>query len=66
MIEEDGEAEEPEASGDSMPQIDRDKLRAEIAELDQCLLVARGVREDQKSHALLKALDIGFGRMSSI
>ena len=66
VIEEDGEAEEPEASGDSVPQIDRDKLRAEIAELDQYLLVARGVREDQKSHALLKALDIGFGRMSSI
>lgn len=46
--------------------IDREKLRAEIAELEQYLLVARGVREDQKSHALLQALATGFQRMAAI
>ncbi len=48
------------------PEINREKLRAEIAELEQYILLARGVREDQKSHALLKALDTGFGRMATI
>lgn len=59
LAEEDGT---PEPS----PQVDRDKLRGEIAELEQYLLLARGVREDQKSHALLKALDTGFLRMAAI
>jgi len=59
LAEEDGP---PEPS----PQVDRDKLRGEIAELEQYLLLARGVREDQKSHALLKALDTGFLRMAAI
>lgn len=63
---EESEAEQEEGTADSMSQIDRDRLRAEIVELDQYLLVARGVREDQKSHALLKALETGFGRMASI
>ncbi len=44
----------------------RDRLRAEIVELEQYLLVAHGVREDQKSYALVKALDTGFERMSAI
>lgn len=48
------------------PDIDREKLRAEIVELEQYLLVARGVREDRKSHALLGALDTGFERMAGI
>lgn len=50
---------------ESDPEIDREKLRAEIAELDQYLLVARSVREDQKSHALLKALQTGFANMGA-
>jgi hypothetical protein len=66
LIEEASEAEGPETSGAAMLPVDREKLRAEIAELDQYLLVARGVREDQKSYALLKALDTGFGRMATI
>lgn len=54
--------------GDSAAEaaIDRERLRAEILELEQYLLVARGVREDQKSHALVKALDTGFERMATI
>ena len=55
-----------QAGAEPAPLIDRDKLRAEIAELEQYLLLARGVREDQKSHALLTALDTGFGRMAAI
>lgn len=47
-------------------EINRDKLRAEIIDLEQYLLLARGVREDQKSHALLQALETGFARMSTI
>ena len=46
--------------------IDRERLRAEIVELEQYVLVARGVREDEKSHALLKALETGFARMATI
>ncbi|SHG97941.1 Helicase conserved C-terminal domain-containing protein [Hydrocarboniphaga daqingensis] len=48
------------------PAVDRERLRGEIVELEQYLLIANGVREDQKSHALVKALDIGFQRMASI
>lgn len=64
--------EESEELGDDdpgtqpQPAIDKDKLRGEIAELEQYLLLARSVREDQKSHALLKALEVGFARMSSM
>jgi len=64
VLDEDEAAEEP-ALLDSEP-IDRDRLRGEIAELEQYLLVARGVREDQKSHALLQALETGFGQMAAI
>ncbi|ATD66177.1 ATP-dependent helicase [Luteimonas chenhongjianii] len=64
VLDEDEVAEEP-ALPDSEP-VDRDRLRGEIAELEQYLLVARGVREDQKSHALLQALETGFGQMAAI
>lgn len=66
LIEESGEEEGEECAAQPMSQIDRERLRAEIVELEQYLLVARGVREDQKSFALLKALETWFGRMSSI
>jgi hypothetical protein len=46
--------------------LDLVRLRGEIAELEQYLLVARGIREDAKSHALLKALETGFQRMSEM
>jgi hypothetical protein len=38
-------------------------VREELAELDDDLRVARDIREDQKSHALLSALHQGFERM---
>ena len=46
--------------------IDPQKLRAEIAELEQYLLIARSVREDEKSHALLKALETGFNGLAAV
>ena len=46
--------------------IDYSLVRAEIVELDGFLAVARTIREDQKSHALLNALDQGFARMGEM
>jgi superfamily II DNA or RNA helicase len=66
LDEEDEEAVSPDSSDDSTPSIDPEKLRGEIAELEQYLLVARSVREDKKSHALLNALETGFSRMAAI
>src|SRR5690606_37055453 len=60
--EEDERASDEDADPGAETQVDPAKLRAEIVELEQYLLIARGVREDQKSHALLKALDTGFER----
>src|SRR5690606_2894245 len=64
--EEDERASDEDADPEAETQVDPAKLRAEILELEQYLLIARGVREDQKSHALLKALDTGFDRMAAI
>lgn len=64
--EEDERASNEDAEPGVEAQVDPVKLRAEIVELEQYLLIARGVREDQKSHALLKALDTGFERMAAI
>ena len=38
-------------------------VRAELLELDDYIRIARSIREDQKSHALLSALQQGFERM---
>lgn len=46
--------------------IDLTRLRGEIAELEQYIQLAHTIREDEKSHALLKALDTGFDRMSEM
>ncbi|GAA3913912.1 SNF2-related protein [Luteimonas lutimaris] len=59
-FDDDGGLPEPE------PEIDREKLRAEIVELEQYIGLARGVREDRKSHALLKGLEAGFSHMAAI
>lgn len=46
------------------PQItDLTRLKGEIAELEQYLTLAHSIREDAKSHGLLKALNAGFARM---
>ncbi len=52
------------AVGSEPDDVDRDKLRAEIVELESYLLIARSVREDRKSFALLEALETGLQRMS--
>ncbi len=69
MDEADDETDPEDGEGIVAPevqQVDRDKLRAEIVELEQYLLIARGVREDRKSFALLEALDTGLGRMAAM
>ncbi|MEX2523722.1 MAG: SNF2-related protein [Gammaproteobacteria bacterium] len=51
----------------SVPQLEKDvdrvKLRGEIAELEQYIELARNIREDNKSHALLTAIQTGFEHM---
>jgi predicted nucleic acid-binding Zn-ribbon protein len=47
-------------------EIDTVILRGEIAELDSYIKLARSIKEDEKSHALLKALQTGFGRMAEM
>lgn len=46
--------------------VDLVRLRGEIAELEQYVALARRIDEDEKSAALLKALEIGFGRMAAM
>ena len=48
----------------SAPILDRKRLNAEIAELDQLITWAQGIGTDTKSQALLKALGIGFSAMA--
>ena len=46
--------------------IDKDKLRGEIAELEQYLDLANRITEDAKSAALLTALEQGFEHMAAM
>ena len=48
------------------PQIDLDKLNAEIEELNDYIRWARSIGVDTKTRALLKALEIGFAEMAKI
>ena len=59
--EEESEEKQPEPE-----QVNLDKLRAEIAELEQYLDLAHRITEDAKSEALLKALDTGFLHMADM
>lgn len=54
--------------GQSKPdrEIDPVLLRGEIAELEHYITLAHSIKEDEKSHALLKALQIGFTRMAEM
>jgi hypothetical protein len=58
------DSDEAGAAQEQNPPVDLVKLKGEIAELEQYIALARSVREDKKSHALLTALDIGFTRMA--
>jgi len=55
--------EEPEPS---QPKIDKQPLEGEIADLNRFSQWARSIGIDTKSRSLLKALEVGFGRMSEM
>jgi len=46
------------------PKLDLVKLKQEIADLERFIAWAHGIGVDTKSHALLKALEIGFAEMA--
>jgi ERCC4-related helicase len=48
------------------PKVDRQKLEAEIAELERYSTWARSIGTDTKSRALIKALEIGFSKMAEM
>ena len=50
----------------AQPTVDRDRLNAEIAELDRFINWARSIRIDTKSKALLTALKLGFAKMVEV
>ena len=58
---EDAEADVAESGNDQA--IDFALVRSELTELDDYLLIARSIREDRKSYALLSAVEQGFARM---
>lgn len=45
------------------PKFDREKLSAEIQELDSYISMTEAIKTDSKSHALLMALETGFDSM---
>lgn len=58
------ETEQPQVN--ELPIIDRDRLNKEIEELDRYVQWARSIGIDTKTRALLKALEIGFDKMTEI
>ncbi len=48
------------------PEFDREKLVAEIQELDSFIAMAEAIKTDSKSHALLTALEAGFDSMANM
>ncbi|MBE0508665.1 MAG: ATP-dependent helicase, partial [Marinospirillum sp.] len=57
---------EDEIPQESADPINLDKLRSEIAELEQYLDLAHRITEDAKSESLLKALETGFEHMADM
>ncbi len=78
LLDDGGDAALGESSPDTAPQegvqpeqqppqkIDRQKLAAEIDELNRYIQWARGIGVDTKTRSLLKALEIGFAQMKEI
>ena len=64
----DGEPREEEAPAEAEPEpaVDRNKLDAEIEELDRYIRWARSIGIDTKTRSLLKALNAGFKRMDEL
>ena len=58
--------EEAEEAAEPAPPIDEAKMRAEIAELDGFIQLARSVQVDSKSKALLRGLNLGFEKMKEL
>ena len=54
------------ADGSERPQIDINKLNAEIEELSRYAIWARSIGVDTKSRVLLKALEIGFSELQKM
>ncbi|MER3480747.1 MAG: ATP-dependent helicase [Meiothermus sp.] len=61
-----GDEESEQQPGAAEPAIDRQKLLAEIDELNRYAQWARSIGIDTKTRALIKALEIGFGKMSEM
>ena len=61
-----GDEESEQQPGAAEPAIDRQKLLAEIDELNLYAQWARSIGIDTKTRALIKALEIGFGKMSEM
>jgi len=68
--EEDLDVEIPEATSDEEPaeerKVDLGRLDAEISELEDYIRWARGIGVDTKTRSLLKAVEIGFERMTEM
>jgi hypothetical protein len=62
----DGQRACAQAEQEPPPKIDRQKLNAEIDELNRYIQWARGIGVDTKTRSLLKALEIGFAKMKEI
>jgi hypothetical protein len=58
--------EEAEENQSAEPEFDRNKLEAEIQELETYIAMAEAIETDSKSHALLTALEAGFDNMASM
>jgi hypothetical protein len=66
-VEEDTEAEpEKPAQAEAEPVVDWKKLDEEIAELNRYIQWARSIGVDTKARSLLKALEIGFAKMTEM
>jgi hypothetical protein len=63
FLEDEDEAEENQSTE---PEFDRNKLIAEIQELETYIAMAEAIETDSKSHALLTALEAGFDNMASM
>ena len=63
FLEDEDETEESQANE---PEFDRNKLIAEIQELETYIAMAEAIATDSKSHALLTALEAGFDSMASM
>lgn len=57
---------ELEETDTAEPTVNLTQLKGEIAELESYLELAQNIQSDAKTHALIKALDIGFERMHAL